>query len=691
MPESSLQNLLAAAQASLSRALSQSAETAQGQTARSAVSVTPVPVSVNIQNDRIRIADLTKNQSVSLPLPADATSSETLLKQASHASTTHKGDVALYSPPKTLFDALLSSAQQKALLWALAQQPNVLKSIAATPVPLTLRSGVVIATQLNSVTLELRPPLGDLKQVSVPVDTQRAPLASGQVVNLHVQQNGSQWIVKLLTAQPSDSSAAKPLQGKLDAQHPLPQQVVKQALASASLTVPVTQKSALLNALLTALPQAKANVLSTLSELPAVTPRLTLTQPENSTSALRASIVVQQPVSLLKSNQPVTQLDIPQLTAKQTAAVELATAPRLQQTLNTLFASLPDAPGATGRGTQEISSLLSSALQKSISPAAMSAAPAEHATDIKTQLQALIRTAYGQSGSSSESATALRQFMAVLAASPEPALQQLSSSLSTSLAPLLATKFPDAAQLQSLFQLPAMPLSTTALNQVSTTNSLLTGLVTLIQLSLSGRLSRAQHPISERAQQSLTSLLTSTGGNATAATPQASGNRPAQEFAQLEQRQQLLRTLSKALGQHQANKLSGNEATTQGQEAFFYSLPSYSTSSQRDIELLIKREKGHREPENNEQTKHGVWHLTMLFEVGDVGEMLSKCRLEDAELSLDIYTSNETLRDTVLNFMPLLKRRLAVFGLDVISSQCQLGKMPESLRPKPYQLLNTMA
>ena len=79
----------------------------------------------------------------------------------------------------------------------------------------------------------------------------------------------------------------------------------------------------------------------------------------------------------------------------------------------------------------------------------------------------------------------------------------------------------------------------------------------------------------------------------------------------------------------------------------------------------------------------------MLLSIGVLGDALCKCRLEDMSLELDIYTSTEDLKVAVLEHLPLLKKRFGALGLELNNSQCQLGKIPETLKSRPYQLLQT--
>lgn len=313
------------------------------------------------------------------------------------------------------------------------------------------------------------------------------------------------------------------------------------------------------------------------------------------------------------------------------------------------------------------------------------------------QLSNLIRQHFVNASPTTENATNLTQVLSQLAQSGEANIRDFSKNVQQALLPLITRKEPDLAQIQALLQMPAMPVSSTSLAQIAPINNMVSGLVALLQISLATRLPQRQASASDKLGQIL-NQLTQTATSATnpsnsvnAANQPASNAKTLQEFSQLEQRNQLLRTLSRTLSNHQYSKLASAEASLQGTESLYYSLPSYTGASQRDIELLVKREPENKKASKDKSEQTSTWHLTMLMDIGEHGELLSKCKLKENEVSLDIYTSSESLKIHVLDFLPLLNKRLTAFGLDIISSQCQLGKIPETLRPKPYQLLHTQA
>ena len=81
----------------------------------------------------------------------------------------------------------------------------------------------------------------------------------------------------------------------------------------------------------------------------------------------------------------------------------------------------------------------------------------------------------------------------------------------------------------------------------------------------------------------------------------------------------------------------------------------------------------------------------MKLGVGDIGELLTKAKLQPDQLALDFYASNDAVLKQLMNFLPLLKRRLVSLGIEVTKSQCQLGKIPETLDQRSYHIFKAKA
>ena len=271
---------------------------------------------------------------------------------------------------------------------------------------------------------------------------------------------------------------------------------------------------------------------------------------------------------------------------------------------------------------------------------------------------------------------------------PEQSSKQLVEQLLQQIKQALPQgKDQDANQIRQILTTPALNLSTLQMINPTSSQGLMSGLVTLLQMSLSARLARNQS--SSRADHittTLNSLLGTTIESKPKVTPKAMN-----EMSQLEQKHQLMKEIGRLLSGHQANKLGNAEQMIQGQETFYYNLPSALGGTIKDIELLIKREESDKENTSSDEKSNKIWQLTMKLAVGDLGELLTKAKLRANTLEINFYASNDTVKIQVMNYLPLLRRKLDSLGIEVSKSQCQLGKIPDTLQQRPYHMFQAKA
>jgi len=262
----------------------------------------------------------------------------------------------------------------------------------------------------------------------------------------------------------------------------------------------------------------------------------------------------------------------------------------------------------------------------------------------------------------------------------EQVLQQIKQALPQG-------KEQDVNQIKQLLTTPALNLSTLQMINPTSSQGFMSGLVTLLQMSLSARLIRHQSSRAEHITATLINVLSGTSKVKPSLTSKTMG-----EMSQLEQKHQLMKEIGRLLSGHQTNKLSNAEQMIQGQETFYYNLPSALGGTFKDIELLIKREENNKEedPSPDEQSNK-TWQLTMKLAVGELGELLTKAKLRSDTLEINFYASNETVKIQVMNFLPLLRRKLDSLGIEVSKSQCQLGKIPDTLQQRPYHMFQAKA
>lgn len=261
----------------------------------------------------------------------------------------------------------------------------------------------------------------------------------------------------------------------------------------------------------------------------------------------------------------------------------------------------------------------------------------------------------------------------------EQVLQQIKQALPQG-------KEQDASQIRQLLTTPTLNLS--ALQMISPTSSqgFMSGLVTLLQMSLSARLTRNQSSRTEHITTTINNVLSATSKAKPNVTTKAMG-----EMSQLEQKHQLMKEIGRLLSGHQTNKLGNAEQMIQGQETFYYNLPSALGGTIKDIELLIKREDNNKETSSSDGKNNKTWQLTMKLAVGELGELLTKAKLRADTLEINFYASNETVKIQVMNYLPLLRRKLDSLGINVSKSHCQLGKIPDTLQQRPYHMFQAKA
>ena len=244
----------------------------------------------------------------------------------------------------------------------------------------------------------------------------------------------------------------------------------------------------------------------------------------------------------------------------------------------------------------------------------------------------------------------------------------------------------DANQIRQLLTTPALNLSALHMINPASSQGFMSGLITLLQMSLSARLARNQSSRAEHITATVNDVLGVTSKTKAGVTPKAMV-----EMSQLEQKHQLIKEIGRLLSGHQTNKLSNAEQMIQGQDTFYYNLPSALGGTMKDVELLIKREEHNKENVSADAQSDKTWQLTMKLAVGELGELLTKAKLRDDTLEINFYASNETVKIQVMNYLPLLRRKLDSLGIEVSKSQCQLGKIPDTLQQRPYHMFQAKA
>ena len=229
-------------------------------------------------------------------------------------------------------------------------------------------------------------------------------------------------------------------------------------------------------------------------------------------------------------------------------------------------------------------------------------------------------------------------------------------------------------------------LVTTPINLTSPVNasSFVQGLVALIQLALSGRAMQRQPGLKTQID-APDSIVSKTLANMGVTTQPS---RVSQDMNQLDGRQQLLSQLKTLLSSHQQNKIANVDSRIQGQDSFYYILPSLS-QHQSPPELLIKRELGGQNNKHAPAGQRSLWNITMKLDIGDNGQVLAKSKIDKSTITLDLYASNDEVLKRIGDTLPYLHKRLTSLGLVVENTSYQRGHIPDTLNSRPHQIFET--
>jgi len=241
-----------------------------------------------------------------------------------------------------------------------------------------------------------------------------------------------------------------------------------------------------------------------------------------------------------------------------------------------------------------------------------------------------------------------------------------------------------ASRIHALVNSPAIAVTPLTLTSPIAASNFVQGLVALLQLSLAGR-ALSRQPSLKAQIDSPDSIISKTITNTSGTAP---SSRVAQDVANLDSRTNLLANLKTLLANHQHSKVAQAETRVQGQDSFFYALPSVS-QHYAPAELLVQREPDRQHEKEGKDGERRFWNVTMKLDIGDAGQLLAKSKIDTDTITIDLYTSNETVLTRVADTLPFLERRLADLGLNVEKMSFQRGHIPETLNKRPHQIFET--
>ncbi|GAB58379.1 flagellar hook-length control protein FliK [Rheinheimera nanhaiensis] len=166
----------------------------------------------------------------------------------------------------------------------------------------------------------------------------------------------------------------------------------------------------------------------------------------------------------------------------------------------------------------------------------------------------------------------------------------------------------------------------------------------------------------------------------------AANQRLSQLVSALEPQQasNLLRQLASHSSTLQQSQLATLDSSTQAQQQLILQLPLQQGNHSVFSQLQIEQREADCKQDGSKQT---LWQLTMRFDMQQLGAMLVIARLQQQQLQLQFYTEQPQALALTEQFLPILKDRCTMQGLEVKQAECVLGKIPESLLPRANSLL----
>ncbi|MBZ9610258.1 flagellar hook-length control protein FliK [Rheinheimera maricola] len=165
----------------------------------------------------------------------------------------------------------------------------------------------------------------------------------------------------------------------------------------------------------------------------------------------------------------------------------------------------------------------------------------------------------------------------------------------------------------------------------------------------------------------------------------APANKPlAQLVSQLEpaQASSLLRQLAGHSSKLQHSQLATLDSPQQQQ--LLLQLPLQQGEHSVFSQIMLEQREADGKTDNEKQT---LWQLTLKFDLRRLGQLMVVARLQHQQLQLQFYTEQQHTQQLAQRFLPLLKDRCRVQGLEVTQAECTLGKIPDSILPRANSLL----
>ncbi|MCY7294406.1 hypothetical protein [Alteromonas sp. a30] len=614
-----------------------------------------------------------KGQTLLLPrLPNTSQQGQTvqlkIKEQATHTL------LELIKPGTTSQSLQLTPTQSQQLLTSLANQLEILAAVRGPEVEAKVKHVVG-----NQLTLQV-----GAKAITLTVNNAAQQFKTGQQVSLKLANVNSPLQIEV--SQPHTQGQNKPIQSHIGYPNSKQMPVVLGAILPKQTAIPLQLDD-------------KASHFNIQKNLPAsIQTEFKL----NSTTSPVIYVNKQQQVKLQWNQTEPSLAKIPldgQFKGKVADFANVAFGEKpLPSKVGLAPPSEPVKSGAStlsGKEHTEVQNIKPSQSVETISPATIraNALASVEAQSAKSDIQPLLRMLQAKIESPSLMINRLELALSSLKLDTESPVDKLISQFTKALdvsseGQSRPTANVTAQEIKQIFNAATLPVSTQSFNAPAQNQSqLLSGLIGMMQVSLAARLANKNNAQLE----TITQLFSPAAAQNVKATTRQQVGKSLNEFLQADNKFQLLKGIDKLLSSHQYSKLSSAEAQLQGQESLYYVLPFGGNERRQDIEVRIRREKEKEQQTEKEKSKGTYWALTMKLPVGDIGQVLAKAKINGKNLDLDFYTSNTATRELVFNFIPLLKKRFVTLGIDMGKCQCQLGKIPDSLQERPYQLFEAKA
>lgn len=262
-----------------------------------------------------------------------------------------------------------------------------------------------------------------------------------------------------------------------------------------------------------------------------------------------------------------------------------------------------------------------------------------------------------------------------------------SSDIPSANGPLITEKTtPNSQQiLADVLELTQTDMLNTMRNQIANVqptaqsphSTLLSGLTTLVQISLANKLQSVLGASATKtaAQEHLQQLITPHLAAIANTVNQRANTRVSDNT---DSTSELLQGISRLLKSHSLQQVVNQEWQIQHPDTQYFTLPNFLSGSKQPIQLLIKEESSSTTDSDIQQIGN-KWHISLQFDIPEQGKLLTKAILQDKTIQINLYGSSKALLDNINQHKSALEQRLVNLGFDIRSQDAYQGVIHDSL------------